>query len=406
MRKSIYLAITSYFPTHEEPWRCAFTYDQVHAIQRVTDKYEVVVLRPDRAGNYDFRGIRVIGFKSHTSGCWLCPPLMNKGNVKKMFSALSDAGISVADISVVHGHLAAQTTYVNALKKANPKIVGILQFHDADPYGMLFGVGRLGWLKKMSYFYYFRSLIEKMDMLVAISNNVARVVREAPHQTVFTDYEPMQKAMHILRHFRPAHVKPAYVLHNGVDHSVFAPAPKPTRLNSFTIGCVAVFRDWKDQLSLLRAVNLLRDDIPGLTVKLVGLPHSGDMYTQCVQLIKEKSLPVEIHSSLNHEELPNFYHSLDLFVLPSYFEGFGCVFLEVHACGTPFMTCEGQGMEDFITPEERGLWLCKRQNPQDLAAKILAFYKQLPVQHLAAETDIDTLISQFLNRVEEERRAL
>lgn len=406
MKKSIYLAITSYFPTHEKPWRCAFTYDQVNAIQRVTDKYEVVVLRPDLAGCYGFRGIRVIGFKSHTAGCWICPRLMNRGNVKEMFRTLSSAGISLADIAVVHGHLAPQATYVHALKKANPKIMGILQFHDADPYGMLFGVGRFGWLKKMSYFRYYRSLIEKMDMLVAISDNVAKVVREAPRQTVFADYEPMREAMRILRHFRPARVKPAYVLHNGVDHSVFAPAPKPTRADGFTIGCVAVFRDLKDQLSLLKAVNLLRDDIPGLTVKLVGLPHSGDMYTQCVQFIKEKSLPVEIFSSLNHEELPNFYHSLDLFVLPSYFEGFGCVFLEVHACGTPFVTCEGQGIGDFILPEESGLWLCKRQNPQDLAAKILAFYRQRPVQHLAAETDIDILIAQFLKHVEEERSAL
>lgn len=406
MKKSIYLVITSYFPTYEEPWRCAFTYDQVCAIQRATSEYEVVVLRPDRAGSYDFRGMRVIGFKSHTAGCWICPWLMNKGNVKEMFKTLSSAGISVVDISVVHGHLAAQATYVHALKKANPKILGILQFHDADPYGMLFGVGRLGWLKKMSYFSYYRSLIEKMDLLVAISDNVARVVREAPHQTVFNDYEPMQKAMRILRHFRPAHVNPAYVLHNGVDHSVFAPTQKSVRPNSFTIGCVAVFRDWKDQLSLLRAVNLLSDDISGLAVKLVGVHHSGDMYDQCLRYIKEESLPVEVIPSLAHEDLPNFYRSLDLFVLPSYFEGFGCVFLEAHACGTPFITCEGQGIGDFITSEERGLWLCKRQNPQDLASKILAFYKQRPVQHLAAETDIDTLISQFLNRVEEEKGAL
>ena len=127
--------------------------------------------------------------------------------------------------------------------------------------------------------------------------------------------------------------------------------------------------------------------------------HSGDMYAQCVQFIRDESLPAAILSSMEHSELAMFYRSLDLFVLPSRFEGFGCVFLESYACGTPFMTCEGQGIEDFVVPDERGLWLCKPHDPYDLASKILDFYKSRPVQHLAAETDIDVLIQQFLDEV-------
>jgi len=147
-------------------------------------------------------------------------------------------------------------------------------------------------------------------------------------------------------------------------------------------------------------VDLLRDRIPGLRVKLVGVHHSGTMLADCQQLSRERDLPVEIIPSIDHRDLLSFYHSLDLFVLPSYFEGLGCVFLESHACGTPFITCEGQGMDDLIYPEDRHLWLCKQRDPEDLAAKILYFYGNPPKQRLAAETDIDVTVPRFLDEVE------
>lgn len=402
--RKIYLMVTTYFPTPEEPWRCSFTYDQVRAIQRASDKYEVVVLRPDREGEYEFRGVRVIGFRYRTAGGWLCPWLMNRGNVSKMFQTLRNAGIALEDLAVTHGHLVSMATYVHALKRRNRNVKALLQFHDADPYGMLFGTGRFGWLKRVSYFLYHRALVEKMDMLIAISRNVAKVIAEAPHQSVFYTYAPMRKAMRDLRWFRSARAKPAYVLHNGVNQEVFRPVQSGDQTNrqssSFTIGCIAVFRDWKDQITLLRAVNLVRPKILGLKVKLIGVHHSGTMLGECKRFIEENNLPVEIISSLDHNDLPSFYSSLDLFVLPSYFEGFGCVFTESWSCGVPFVTCEGQGMDDYIYPEDRHLWLCKQRDPEDLAQKILYYYKHRPQQRLAAETDIDVLIPKFLDEVE------
>ena len=402
--RKIYLMVTTYFPTPEEPWRCSFTYDQVQAIQRTSDKYEVVVLRPDREGEYEFRGVRVIGFRYRTAGGWLCPWMMNRGNISKMFQALRDAGIALEDLAVAHGHLVPMATYVHALKRRNRNIKALLQFHDADPYGMLFGTGRFGWVKRVSYFLYHRSLVEKMDMLIAISCNVAKVIAEAPHQSVFHTYAPMRKAMRDLGWFRSAHAKPAYVLHNGVNQEVFHPAQSGDRTigqsAGFTIGCIAVFRDWKDQITLLRAVNLVRPEIPGLKVKLIGVYHSGTMLADCKKFIEENDLPVEIIPSIDHHDLPSFYSSLDLFVLPSYFEGFGCVFTESWSCGVPFITCEGQGMDDYIPLEDRALWLCKQQDPKDLAQKVLYYYKNRPQQRLAAETDIDELVPKFLDEVE------
>ena len=47
-----------------------------------------------------------------------------------------------------------------------------------------------------------------------------------------------------------------------------------------------------------------------------------------------------------HENLPSFYQSLDLFVLPSYYEAFGCVYAEAYSCGVPFIAVKNQKLQN------------------------------------------------------------
>jgi glycosyltransferase involved in cell wall biosynthesis len=45
-----------------------------------------------------------------------------------------------------------------------------------------------------------------------------------------------------------------------------------------------------------------------------------------------------------------------VFVLPSRFEGLGCVYLEAMACGKPVIACRAQGIEEIIDHGKNG-WL-------------------------------------------------
>ena len=394
VQRPFYLMISSYFPTIEEPWRCSFVYDQVRAIQKVSPGYEVVVIKTNLEGSYEFRGVRVIGFKTYMTGRWVCPWLLNKINEYRMWHLLASEGIAINDIAVVHCQLIPEAYLNAAIKRRNPHVVSIIQFQDADPYAVIWGSSRL---RTISYFMYHRAMAERADMLIAISGNVARVAREAPRQTVHNTYPPMVESMRILRNFRSPRIKKIYTLHNGVDQTVFNQGEGRLKdPNTFTIGCVAVFRDLKDQISLLRAVNKIKDRIHGLCVKLVGVHHSGTMLKDCKEFILENKLPVTIVPSMDHRDLPNFYRSLDLFVLPSYFEGFGCVFTEAWCCGAPFITCEGQGMDDLIYDEDRNKWLCKQHDYEDLAEKILSYYLNRYEQRLSGTVDIVEMVERFM----------
>lgn len=144
---------------------------------------------------------------------------------------------------------------------------------------------------------------------------------------------------------------------------------------------------------------MLRDRLPELCVRFVG---SGEFLPACKAFVAEHGLArrVTFEPEGDHTLLPTFYRGIDLFILPSYFEGFECVFTEAWSCGTPFITCKGQGMDDLIPAEERDLWLCNPMDPQDLTEKIAAFFQKRPQQHLTSPVDIDTLMEAFVKELE------
>jgi len=69
------------------------------------------------------------------------------------------------------------------------------------------------------------------------------------------------------------------------------------------------------------------------------------------------------------EELPSLYSSVDLFVLPSEYEGFGIVFMEAMACGTPVIGTDVGGIPTAVNQGETG-YLVARGEAEELAGRI------------------------------------
>lgn len=89
-----------------------------------------------------------------------------------------------------------------------------------------------------------------------------------------------------------------------------------------------------------------------------------------------------------------FYNQLDLFVLPSFFEGFGCVCTEAAACGVPFMICKHQGAAEYIIDEDK--WLFEPHD-YNMLAKLISNYKVARYkQVLRYSYNINDLIEKYL----------
>ncbi|MFA5173295.1 MAG: glycosyltransferase family 4 protein [Candidatus Paceibacterota bacterium] len=69
------------------------------------------------------------------------------------------------------------------------------------------------------------------------------------------------------------------------------------------------------------------------------------------------------------EEIVEYYKIADVFARPSRTEGFGNVFIEAMAAGTPVVATYVGGIKDFLKDGENGL-ACKVDDPKDLAEKI------------------------------------
>ena len=396
MDKLVYIVVTPFFPS-PETWRGAYCYDFVKALMR-TGKYDVRVFVPGNGSDYDYQGVHVYRFPVKYLPSNVFPFLFKRWNQQSFLKKVKSLGVDIQNVAVCHGHTANFSIYPLALKCENPKCLTLFHHHDPQSYGL--NNSRLShcWFYNLIQFPILRYFHEQMDVHVFISEVVKQSFLNAPN-AIWTQYGEYRKQMRGLRFYRSPKIKNTITLHNGVDCEQFRPLEKEDS-SMFTIGCVGNFSDWKDQQTLIKALAILKEKgINALKVRFIG---TGPYLDVCKVLVLKHNLETHVafETEGEHTQLPDFYRALDLFVLPSYFEGFGCVFTEAYACGVPFITCEGQGMDDLIPDDECHLWLCKQRNPQDLAEKVHYYYQNRPIQHLKGPIEIDVLVRNFVNEIE------
>lgn len=392
MIKPIYIVVTPFFPMEGYNYG-SYCYDFVKALEK-TGLYDVKVFVPNRGtDDYIYQGVKVYTFTTKELPSGLFPFLFAKLNQCAFLKKVHAIGINMKNVAVCHGHTAAFGIYPLAIQKLNPHCKTLLHHHDLASFGL--ALGRLGkfWINRFVTYFSLKRIHEAIDCHVFISAAVEKSFRLAPH-TDWTIYKVYRKVGRGVSFLPPAKIKRVILLHNGVDIKQFNPVGRLPH-KEFVMGSISNFWDLKDHHSLMEALRILRDKLGDWKLKVIWREPIVSQYKAYVKKYGlEKNIVFE--KEVDHTELPGFYRSLDLFVLPSYFEGYGCVYPEAWSCGAPFIACEGQGMDDLILPKERNLWLCKPKNPKDLADKILYYYHHRPEQHLASPVAIDELVSKFV----------
>ena len=85
-------------------------------------------------------------------------------------------------------------------------------------------------------------------------------------------------------------------------------------------------------------------------------------------------------------DLPAIYSSADIFVYPSFYEGFGIPLLESMACGTPVMTSDISSMPEVVGDVAL---LFDPYSVEDIAEKILKLARDNSMRNILSEEGIE-----------------
>lgn len=400
--RKIYICVTPFFPTPDS-FRGPYIYDQVKAIQR-TGKYDVIVFKPtsfnDKRENYEYEGIKVHLFPHIQMPSFFFNGLTNRFNCRMFLKCVSKLEPDIDRIAVVHGHTSSFAAYGIALKNLNPRIQTLVQHHDRDPFTI-----RNGHLAKMKPNLYYRArtnikLFNQVDCHVSISRVVEDNLLSFPCPGKYESYPSYLDILKKAKKLPSISPERSLVLYNGVDLTKFYPVEGMRDRSIFKIGCIGNFHHLKGQITLIKAVELLlRKGYGQLRVSFIG---TGPLFDECRSYVMEHGLAdyIRFEKEVHHHELLAYYNSLDLFVLPTFYEGFGCVFTEAYACGVPFMLCEHQGASEYVADEDKEKWLFPKEDYRRLSFLIEQYMKYRYEQKVKYPYDINVLVTEFLDQLD------
>ena len=399
MLNQTYLYVTPFFPSSDN-WRGAYCLDFVKALKWARPELRIEVFVPEYGDDYEIEGIKVWRFKERILRGFVFPFLFKHGNEHSFLNAVKRSGVELKNVIVCHANTARMLIYPLAVKRLNRQCKTLLHHHDLASFGLNLGVLHRCSFYNVWLFRKLRVLHEQIDCHVFISEASRRSFLSAPdaNWTIYDDYKAQMRGPHQFK-CHPVRIKDSDILHNGVDIGLFKQQSKRNTKKGFVIGCIGNFEVLKDQMTLLKAIagiNHKSQVENGIKVVFIG---NGPQREKCEAYAREVGINAEFRSEVRHEKLPDFYHELDLFVLPSYFEGFGCVYAEAWASGVPFIACEGQGIEDLIPTEEKNKWLCKPIDVNDLTNKIIGYMENRWDQKLCGSIGINGLVEGFCNHI-------
>ena len=342
-----YLVVTPFFPSKSN-FVGNYIFDQLIELRNKTNfkiKIVKVVSIFSNEKDYLYKDFEISIFKVLDLPFFIFPGIFNFFNKKRFKKFLELKKIN--NILISHAHVVYPSLYLLDIVKSKK----IVQHHGLDVLQLL--NGRINFLNKIyknilirnSFFY-----LNNADLNIGVSQKVL------DNLSFYKQYTP----------------KDELVLYNGVNKLKFFNIESKAKNKSFNIGCIANFWKIKDHITLIKSVHLLIKDGIDCKLRLIG---SGNTLSLCKNYVNSNSLHENVffEKELPHSRLNKFYNEIDLFVLPSYYEALGCVYLEAWATQTPFIAIENQGISELVTISNKHIFFSEKENVFMLKDKIKYF---------------------------------
>jgi len=318
------LTLTPFFPSESDHVSGCFIAESIHALATLGVTSSVIavdsIYRPLRKSNPDAPAVWMRypqlpgNFGLSSAGKFLGRVLLNK--VRELHAGRR--------IDLIHAHAALPCGHAAAFLSRQFNIPFVVTIHGLDVFNRCFQNGiAAAWRKQTS-----REVYEKASRVICISDNVRRILVEGSRTAVSTE-----------------------VVYNGTNPNFFTPGANPQ--GAATLLVVGTLLAGKGQDLVLKAMGRLSPAYPDLQCQMIG---EGADRSRFAALAKQLGVEDRVHflGRQSRAEVARAMRNCTVFVLPSRFEGLGCVYLEAMACGKAAIGCYGQGIEEIIQDEVNG----------------------------------------------------
>ena len=154
-------------------------------------------------------------------------------------------------------------------------------------------------------------------------------------------------------------------VHNIVDF----PLVESKKYDRPTISCVARLVEYKRVNDLIKAVSLIKKEMPEIQCKIIGTgPEEENLKNLTNQLSLDEN--VEFLGFVEeHDDVMKVVNSSDVFCLPSIVEGFGIVIIEAQSLETPFVAARIPPVVE--SSGQKGGLFFEPKNHEELASQII-----------------------------------
>lgn len=271
-------------------------------------------------------------------------------NTKLKFSLAAvlklDCYIKKNNIQLLHVHLIEPEIYSVPLRILNPRLKVIITKHNANDFRK-----KGGWRiinKIISLF---------ADKIICVSEEIKRFSIK---------YEFVNK-------------KKVVVCANGIDTTEVKRIKDDTKLrkklglkaDDFVIGIIGRLTPQKGHIFLIRAVELLKQKIPNLKVLVIG---DGELKEVLVEEVTRRGIRDRIKFLGFRHDAREIYSAMDVFCMPSLWEGLSIVLLEALSTESLVIMSDLPNNIEVAQPDKEGVYF-KRGDSLELANKILYYYQ-------------------------------
>lgn len=363
------LTLTPFYPTSTDAAQGCFIAESVSALGNTGIQNTVFAVQPRYRASaitnsqvHPARQIRFIalpgGMGLSTAGAFLFARLLN--DVRRLHG--------MNPIHLIHAHAALPCGHAAALLSRELNIPFVVTVHGLDAYFTQQVSGFAGkWCKRVAKFVY-----GSAACAICVSERVREKVLEAAPSRIRTE-----------------------VVYNGVDPEFFSPGEESCieGHEGDTILCVGNLISTKGQDLLLCAFAKIYQNFPKCFCEFIG---DGPERKSLIALASKLGIAdsVRFRGRCTRPQVAEAMRRCTLFVLPSRYEGLGCVYLEAMATGKVAIGCFAQGIEEVIEHGANG-WLVHPENQQELADALLDLLKNISLRKQIGIAARQTILREF-----------